>query len=119
MTILDRTVPSLDGATAICPLQRLTPCRGVAALVDDVAVALFLLDDGSLHAVDNTDPVSGASILSRGLVGDVSGEPTVASPMFKQRYELLSGRCLDKEGVSIDVHTAWTVDGMVYVQLNT
>ena len=53
--------------------------------------------DGELHAIDNVDPCSGASVLSRGLVGDVDGVATVASPMYKQRFDLRTGRCLDAE----------------------
>src|SRR5688572_1393116 len=83
------------GWVTVCPFGRLIPERGVAALVDGHAVAVFLLADGSMHAIDNIDPISGASILSRGLIGDVGGTPTVASPMYKQRFELVSGRCLD------------------------
>ncbi len=48
-----------------------------------------------LHAVDNVDPFSGASVLSRGIVGDAGGVPTVASPVYKQRFDLRTGRCLD------------------------
>jgi len=104
-------------AIAICRIDRLTPNRGVAALVHGTAVAVFLLDDGSLHAVDNIDPVSGASILSRGLIGDVDGLATVASPMYKQRFELSTGRCLDLADVAIGVHDAFVDDGWIHVRL--
>ena len=58
---------------AVCPVERLIADRGVAALVDGVAVAVFLLADGELHTIDNVDPFSGASVLSRGIVGDADG----------------------------------------------
>jgi len=106
-----------DGWTAVCRLERLTPDRGVAALVEGRAVAIFLLADGSLHAIDNIDPISGASILSRGLIGDVDGTPTVASPMFKQRFELLSGRCIDASDVAVTVHDVGLVDDVIHVRL--
>ena len=44
------------GWTAIAPFERLTPDRGVAALVDGVQVAVVRLSTGALHAVDNVDP---------------------------------------------------------------
>jgi nitrite reductase (NADH) small subunit len=95
--------------TAICPVGRLTPDRGVAALVDGRAVAVFRLSDGSLHAVDNVDPHSGASVLSRGIVGDVDGAATVASPLYKQRFVLATGACLDGDDVAVTVHEARVV----------
>lgn len=100
----------------ICDLERLTTDRGVAALVDGRGVAIFRLHGGQLHAIDNDDPCSGASVLSRGIVGDVDGEPTVASPMYKQRFELRTGRCLDAD-TSVRVHEIRAVGGVVEVRL--
>ena len=106
------------GWVAICPTHRLTPDRGVAALVDGRAVAVFLLADGSLHAIDNIDPISGASVLSRGIVGDADGSPTVASPMYKQRFDLRSGRCLDRDHTTVVTHDVRERDGIVQVRLS-
>jgi nitrite reductase (NADH) small subunit len=78
---------------------------------------VFLLSDGTLHAIDNVDPISGASILSRGLVGDIGGTVTVASPMFKQRFELLTGRCVDAADVSVRVHEVCLDEGWIHVRL--
>ena len=103
----------------MCDVERVTPDRGVAALIDATAIAVFLLADGSFHAIDNIDPISGASILSRGLIGDIAGVPTVASPMFKQRFELTTGRCVDVEGVCVRVHDVCAEDGWIYVRLVT
>ena len=109
---------AVDGFTAVCPLARLIPDRGVAALVDGVAVAVFHLADGSLHAIDNIDPCSGASVLSRGVVGEVDGTATVASPLYKQRFELSTGRCLDRDDTAVRTHDAAVVDGVVHVRLS-
>ncbi|MFN0090386.1 MAG: nitrite reductase small subunit NirD, partial [Acidimicrobiales bacterium] len=106
---------TMHHAVRVCPEALLSVNRGVAALVDGAAVALFRLEDGTVRAVDNLDPCSGASVLSRGLVGDVDGEPTVASPMYKQRFSLLDGRCLDLDGVAVAVHDAAVADGFVHV----
>lgn len=110
MTLLART------ERAVCPLAVLSPGRGVAALVDGYPIAVFLLADGSLHAIDNVDPCCGAGVLSRGVVGDADGVPTVASPMFKQRFDLRTGQCLDDDA-TIAVHEISCVDGMVRVRL--
>jgi NAD(P)H-dependent nitrite reductase small subunit len=191
-------VPSPDsGYVAVCPLGNLVPDRGVAAWVDDRAVAVFLLSGlgayghtgrhpaaaehgevcepvthdevcaplegaaprrsehvegtgsrrgepdghgtptgpwvghgrrpgapaelpqpaGALFALDNVDPFSGASVLSRGLVGDAEGTATVASPMYKQRFDLRTGRCLDDASVSVATHDVVVASGWVCVRL--
>ena len=114
MTLLETTT-----FVPVCVSRRLTPDRGVAALVDGTAVAVFRLGSGELHAVDNVDPVSGANVLSRGIIGDVDGCPTVASPLYKQRFDLRTGRCLDLDDVAITVHEAREIAGMVHVRLAT
>jgi nitrite reductase (NADH) small subunit len=90
--------------TPVCERSRLHPERGVAALVDGRQVALFLLANGTVRAVDNRDPFSGAQVLSRGIVGTRGGSPTVASPMFKQVFDLDTGQCLDDPSVTIDCY---------------
>ncbi|MFC4949419.1 nitrite reductase small subunit NirD [Pseudonocardia sp. GCM10023141] len=90
----------------VCPLARLLPERGVAALVGGVQVAVFLMHDGVVHAIGNHDPFSGAAVLSRGIVGDRGGVPTVASPVYKQVFDLRTGRCLDDPSVSVPVYPA-------------
>jgi len=112
------TLVQTSTSVPVCVARRLTPDRGVAALVDGTPVAVFRLSTGELHAVDNIDPISGASVLSRGIVGDVDGRPTVASPLYKQRFDLLTGQCLDADA-SIRVHDVMEIDGMVHVRTAT
>ncbi|KGH47013.1 nitrite reductase [Modestobacter caceresii] len=83
------------GWTAVCRYADLQPERGVAALVGDQQVAVFRLFDGALHAVGHRDPVSGAHVIARGIVGTRGEAPTVASPMYKQVFDLRTGVCLD------------------------
>ncbi|MFL6083298.1 MAG: nitrite reductase (NAD(P)H) small subunit, partial [Mycobacterium sp.] len=46
--------------TTACRHDHLIPNRGVGVLLPEGAqAALFLLDDGSMHAVGNIDPFSG------------------------------------------------------------
>lgn len=77
-----------------CLLTDLFPERGAAALFGDVQVALFRLPDGRVHAVQNLDPFSGAYVMARGIVGTRAGEPTVAAPVYKQVFSLVTGECL-------------------------
>jgi nitrite reductase (NADH) small subunit len=116
------TAPTLPDAapatawTAACPADRLTPERGVAVLLPDGGqVALFRTHDGALHAVGNIDPFSGAAVISRGIVGDRGGEPTVASPMLKQVFSLRTGACLDDPGVRLPRHPVRVRDGVAEV----
>lgn len=83
---------------AVCRLADLVPERGAAALVADEQVALFRLADDEVLAVQQLDPFSGAHVIARGIVGTRGGTPTVASPMFKQVFDLRTGRCLDRQG---------------------
>ena len=100
----------------VCSLDRLTPNRGVAALLDDRQVAVFLVEPGAeLLAIDNVDPFTGAAVLSRGIVGSAGDVLTVASPVHKQRFDLRSGRCLDDPDVVVTTFPARVVDDRVEV----
>lgn len=109
--------------TRVCRIDQLIPERGVAALVGTEPVAVFLLDDeGSnemrVRAVGHHDPFSNANVIARGIVGSVgSGEgyrDTVASPMYKQVFDLATGDCLTEPG-SIPSYPVRVVDGHVEV----
>ncbi|BBY03854.1 nitrite reductase small subunit NirD [Mycobacterium seoulense] len=103
--------------TTACEYDRLIPGRGVGVLLDDGSqAALFRLDDGSVYAVGNVDPFSGAAVLSRGIVGDRGGRVTVQSPILKQAFSLEDGECLDDPNFSVPVYPARvTDDGVVQV----
>jgi len=108
---------SSTGWHDVVSTRALIPDRGVAVLVAGRQVAVFLLQDGSLHALDNHEPISGANVLSRGIVGDRGGVPVVASPIYKQCYELATGRCLDDADHSVEVHEVALVDDRIHVRL--
>ncbi|GAA4505172.1 MULTISPECIES: nitrite reductase small subunit NirD [Nonomuraea] len=102
----------------ICGYDLLLPERGVCALVDGEQVALFRTYDGTVHALGNRDPFSGAYVLSRGIVGTRKGEATVASPLHKQVFSLVTGRCLDEPAVAVPVYRARVRDGAVQVSVS-
>ena len=102
---------------SICPYDRLPVDRGVAALVDGEQVAVFRTGDEGLHAVSNHDPFSGAMVVSRGLVGSRGDRTTVASPVYKQVFDLETGQCLDDPAVRLPVHLVRVRDGIVEVAL--
>lgn len=101
--------------TTICDVDRLPLDRGVAALVDGEAVAVFRLHDELIFAVDHVDPCTGVPVLARGLVGSAGDRPVVASPLHKQRFELATGECLDDETVSVRTWQVRVRDGQVEI----
>ncbi|WP_329071805.1 nitrite reductase small subunit NirD [Amycolatopsis sp. NBC_01480] len=101
--------------TAVCPASAVPEFSGVAALVDGEQVAVFHVDGSNWHALSNWDPCSGAAVLSRGIVGDSGGIPVVASPVYKDRFELATGRCLEHEGVQVTVYSVRVRSGVVEV----
>ena len=105
------------GSAVVCSYDVLLPERGVAALVGDVQIALFRTHGGSVFAIGNQDPFSGANVMSRGIVGSRGDAPTVASPMFKQVFDLRTGACLDDPSASLPVYSVEVVDGAVVVNL--
>ncbi len=66
---------------------------GIAARIGQQQIALFHLpaSEQRVYALDNREPGSGANVLSRGLLGDVAGEPVVISPLYKKRFRLCDG----------------------------
>jgi nitrite reductase (NADH) small subunit len=102
---------------AVCKLSDIVPDTGVCALVQGRQVAVFRLADDSVHAIDNYDPFSGANVLSRGIVGDLKGELVVASPIYKQHFNLVTGQCLEDTEVSVAVFSARVEGNTVSVKI--
>ncbi|WP_410209173.1 nitrite reductase small subunit NirD [Aquirhabdus sp.] len=94
----------------ICTLTDLTPLVGVPALVQGEQVAIFRLKDGNVYAVSNYDPFSQANVIARGITGNLKGFDVVASPIYKQHFDLKTGLCLEDETVSLKTYQV-TVDG--------
>jgi nitrite reductase (NADH) small subunit len=100
----------------VCALDDLTADRGVCALVGGRQVAVFRVSPGGeLYALSNYDPFSGAYVLSRGIVGSRDDVPKVASPMYKQTFDLRTGVCLDDPSVSVPTYAVRVVSGRVQV----
>lgn len=99
----------------VCDYEAIYPDTGVCALIDGRQVAIFRLSDGTLHAVSNYDPFSKANVLSRGIVGDRAGEPKIASPIYKQTFNLRTGVCYEDAAVRLDVYRVRRRRGAVEV----
>ena len=110
---------------SLCRVTDLEPERGAAALLGSEQLALVRLLDDRVLAVQQLDPFSGAYVISRGIVGSrvVDGveRPTIASPMYKQVFDLETGECLDAVGREPQDLRSWpvrVVDGHVEVRVD-
>jgi nitrite reductase (NADH) small subunit len=104
----------------VCSVDDLQPDSGVCALVEGQQVAIFYTpeSDPKVYAVGNYDPIGKANVLSRGLVGDIGGQPVVASPLYKQHFNLQTGVCLEDETVKIPIYMIRIENGSVQINLS-
>jgi nitrite reductase (NADH) small subunit len=102
----------------VCRLTAIPPEAGVCARVAGAAVAVFRVGD-HVYALGDRDPFTGASVLSRGIVGDRGGVLKVSSPLHKQSFALQTGACLDDPAISVPVYRCRVIDGMVEVEAGT
>ena len=105
----------------VCPVERVAYDRGIAALVDGIAVAVFRLAGSRggadlWFAVDHIEPVTAAPVMARGLVGSAGTVPTVASPLYKERYSLETGECLDNPALRLRTWLIGTAAAMVRIR---
>jgi nitrite reductase (NADH) small subunit len=90
----------------ICALDDIVPNTGVCALVEGKQVAVFNVaqGEGGVYAV-----------LSRGLIGSLGERIVVASPIYKQHFDLRTGECLEAPEHSVSAFAAQVKDGQVWV----
>ncbi len=104
----------------ICPLNDILPNSGRAALIDDEQVAIFRITQGDseqIFAISNYDPFSEANVLSRGIVGSLQDKLVVASPIYKQHFDLVTGQCLEDSTVKLDTWAVKLDGAMVQVDV--
>ncbi|MEI7188169.1 nitrite reductase large subunit NirB [Dickeya dianthicola] len=104
--------PGAEGWQCVGFLSDIPAHAGMAARVGHQQVALFHLPAAQpgqaahVFALDNQEPGSGANVLSRGIIGDVAGEPVVISPLYKKRLRLRDGVSPDDSQLRV---RAWPV----------
>lgn len=119
----ERTLPAVPETNGdwitVCRHDDIVPDTGVCALVQGRHVAVFRIDadDAKVFAIDNVDPRSHASVLSRGLTGSLGGRVVVASPLYKHHFDLRTGECLEEPRWSVSSYDACVVSGDVMVRL--
>lgn len=104
----------------VCALDRLTPERGVAVIIEGQQIALFrVVVDGAtvVYAVGHYDPFSGANVMARGIVGSTGNHDTVAAPIFKQVFSLATGECLSDPTKRLPVWRTIIDRGQVYIDI--
>ena len=98
----------------VCAVDAVLPGTGVCALVAGRQVAV-VRTAGAIYAIGNFDPFSKAFVLSRGIVGDRGGVPKIASPIYKQNFDLRTGQCLDDPKLRVPTYEVRVERGRVLV----
>ena len=99
----------------ICTQSDLVEDSGVCALINEEQIAIFYIPNSEqkVFAISNWDPIGKANVLSRGIIGDLGGKIVVASPLYKQHFDLNSGECLEDENESVKTYSILLEDGKV------
>ena len=107
-------VPAEATWTRVCAVEDILPSTGVCALVRGQQIAVIRPGtDECIFALSNYDPFSKAFVLSRGIVGDKAGVIKIASPIYKQSFELSTGQCLDDPSIRIPSYEVRVIHGQV------
>lgn len=103
----------------VCNTSDLIPNSGVCVLLGDEQIAVFYLpkETPSVYALGNWDPIGRANVLSRGIVGDLNGKLVVASPLYKQHFDLTTGECMEDAEMSVPNYQVSIADDQVVISL--
>lgn len=96
----------------VCKVSDLIQNSGVCALIGSTQIAIFYLpkETPSVYAISNWDPIGEANVMSRGIVGDIKGKLVVASPLYKQHFDLATGDCIEDSEKSVVCYKV-SIDG--------
>lgn len=101
---------------SICSASEIKNDLGICALIGQEQVAVFKLPGSEeFAAVQNFCPFAKANVLSRGIVGDLKGNLVIASPIYKQHFDLKTGQCLEDETVKLKVFEVREKDGQLEI----
>ena len=97
----------MSQAITICEQKNLVANSGICAIVEGQQIALFYLpsETPKIYAIGNWDPIGKANVLSSGMVGDINDRLVVASPLYKQHFDLQTGECLEDGEVRVPVYS--------------
>jgi nitrite reductase (NADH) small subunit len=98
----------------VCNESDLTADTGLCALHQGEQVAIYkpaLADE--LFALSNFDPFGKANVMSRGIIGSIGEQLVVASPLYKQHFDLKTGVCLEDDSASLKTYQVRIEAGQV------
>jgi nitrite reductase (NADH) small subunit len=104
--------------TPVCSVDDILPNTGVCALVEGRHVAVFRVGEDRLLRHRQRGPQVKASVLSRGLVGNLGEHIVVASPLYKNHFNLATGACLEAPEYSVHAHSVSIEDGRVRIPMS-
>ncbi len=102
----------------VCSKSDLVPNSGICALINQQQVALLYSRRlNEVFAISNYDPIGKANVLSRGIIGSLGESIVVASPLYKQHYDLRTGECLENPDKKVSVYPVRVNDDKVEIQI--
>ena len=93
----------------VATVSQVAPGTGMVATVSDKEVAVFNVD-GTFHAIDNVCKHRGGPLGEGELDGD-----TVTCPWHAWQYNVKTGACMTKEGITVDKYEVRVEDGEVKI----
>ena len=100
----------------VCQKEDLIGHTGICVLVAQQQVAVFFCArTDTLYAVGNYDPIGGANVISRGMIGSIGDERVVASPLYKQHFNLQTGQCLEQPDVCLQTYPVRCHQGEIQI----
>ncbi|GAA5443469.1 hypothetical protein Misp06_01646 [Microbulbifer sp. NBRC 101763] len=110
-------VCALWGDTSIYPTEMFSRANKI---IEQRSIALFFLPDQEqqLYAVDNWDPIAQAGVIARGIIAEMEGELTVASPLYKHHFRLSDGVCMEDSNIRLATYPLALYEDKVYIGCN-
>lgn len=99
----------------VCEIKDLIEDSGICVFIKDKQIALFYIDK-KVYAIDNYDPIGKAFVLARGIIGDIDGKIVVASPLYKEHFDLITGECIEHKEISVQSYEC-SIDDAVYLNI--
>lgn len=100
--------------TTVCSESDLTADTGLCALHNGEQVAIFKPAlTKEVFALSNFDPIGKANVMSRGILGSIGENLVVASPLYKQHFNLKTGECLEDDSVSLKTYQVRVEAGQI------
>jgi nitrite reductase (NADH) small subunit len=91
---------------------------GATVKFGDLQIAVFHYKEDEWYAVQNLCPHKREYVISRGLVGDVSGEPKVACPLHKHPFSLKNGKHLGGSDMCLKIFPVKIESGEVFIEID-